>query len=54
MTSEARPDTDKVIANISKVADSLSEQVAQLRKFVTVLQAEYDHPEKPGGGNKPA
>ena len=39
---QERPDTDKVIANISQVADSLTEQVAQLRHFVTVLQQEYD------------
>lgn len=37
-----QPDTDKVIANISQVADSLTEQVAQLRHFVTVLQREYE------------
>ncbi len=47
MMVQNRPDTDAVIANISQVADSLTEQVAQLRQFVRVLQQEYEHPETP-------
>ena len=46
MAQAKRPDTNEVIASIGAVADNLTEQVAALRRFVTVLQEEYEHPEK--------